>query len=326
MSATRYRLCGKTPVVSISGDAPRSYNLQERLSYALKSQRRTLRLLLNTMIHVRRHSDPAAFLQRAEAWLLQAEAEHNLILGLARSLIRSTDGYEQPIYLASLEEGGEVVGCAFRTPPYKMGLTRMPAEALPVLVRDVAGVYESLPAVLGPEREGRAFAERWSAETGVSFRRGMDQRIYQLTSVTMPEPMPGGRLRPAEPEDEATMSEWMRSFSEDARIRVADPDHKAQDMTAEQRLFLWDDGRPVSMAGWSGRTVHGARIVYVYTPDAFRRHGYATAAVAVLSRQLLDSGLKMCYLYTDLSNPTSNAIYAKIGYAPVSDVVDYVFE
>lgn len=277
------------------------------------------------MISLQRFSDPDVFLHRAGEWLVQAEAEHNLILGLTRSLIHSTDGYEQPIYLAILESDGDVVGCAFRTSPHKLGLTRMPAEALPVLVRDVARVYPSLPAVLGPEREGRAFAEGWSAEKGVSFRRGMDQRIYQLTSVSMPEPMPDGLLRPAGSEDVDLVSGWVRSFSRDARIQVGDPDHVAGDMIAQQRLFLWEDSRPVSMAGWSGRTDHGARIVYVYTPEEFRRRGFATAAVAVLSRQLLDSGLQACYLYTDLSNPTSNAIYSRIGYRPVADVVDYVF-
>jgi hypothetical protein len=42
-----------------------------------------------------------------------------------------------------------------------------------------------------------------------------------------------------------------------------------------------------------------------------------------LSRQLLGEGNRFCCLYTDLDNPTSNAIYARIGYRPVSDASMY---
>ena len=57
----------------------------------------------------------------------------------------------------------------------------------------------------------------------------------------------------------------------------------------------------------------------------FRARGYATAAVAALSQQLLDSGRTFCSLYTDLSNATSNSIYRRIGYLPVADAVEIEF-
>jgi predicted GNAT family acetyltransferase len=45
-----------------------------------------------------------------------------------------------------------------------------------------------------------------------------------------------------------------------------------------------------------------------------------------VSQHLLDSGLRLCFLYTDLTNPLSNRIYQRIGYRPVCEVVDYMFE
>ena len=73
-------------------------------------------------------SDAAAFLHRAEVWLRQAEAENNLLLGIARALTSGDHPYRDPIYLATVEDDGKVCGCAFRTPPYKFALTRMPPE------------------------------------------------------------------------------------------------------------------------------------------------------------------------------------------------------
>jgi predicted GNAT family acetyltransferase len=45
--------------------------------------------------------------------------------------------------------------------------------------------------------------------------------------------------------------------------------------------------------------------------------------VAALSDLLLRRGFEFCVLYTDLSNPTSNAIYTRIGYRPVRDFLMY---
>ena len=63
----------------------------------------------------------------------------------------------------------------------------------------------------------------------------------------------------------------------------------------------------------------------MYTPPEFRRRGYATACVAALNQQQLDAGRQFCALYTDLANPTSNSIYQKIGYVPVTDSSHYSF-
>jgi predicted GNAT family acetyltransferase len=89
-------------------------------------------------------------------------------------------------------------------------------------------------------------------------------------------------------------------------------------------LFLWEHERPVSMAGWAGRTEWGGRVNFVYTPPEHRYNGYATACVAALTRRLLDEGQTFCCLFADLSNPTANAIYQRIGYRAVCDLSDYI--
>jgi hypothetical protein len=54
------------------------------------------------------------------------------------------------------------------------------------------------------------------------------------------------------------------------------------------------------------------RLAGVYTPPEKRKHGYASACVHALSKQLIDAGYR-CILYTDLANSTSNSIYRRIG-------------
>ena len=46
---------------------------------------------------------------------------------------------------------------------------------------------------------------------------------------------------------------------------------------------------------------------------------------ADLSRRLLAGGRRFCFLYTDLANPTSNAIYERIGYRRVCESGEFRF-
>ena len=80
----------------------------------------------------------------------------------------------------------------------------------------------------------------------------------------------------------------------------------------------------MSMAGWAGRTARGVRVNFVYTPPEHRRRGYATACVARVTEQQLEEGRAFCCLYADLSNPTANSIYQRIGYRPICSVTSYV--
>ena len=90
---------------------------------------------------------------------------------------------------------------------------------------------------------------------------------------------------------------------------------------------IWEDGgEPVSMSGYGGRTPNGIRIGPVYTPPEHRGRGYATSLVAEQSARLLREGRMFCFLYTDLANPTPNAIYERIGYARVCDSRQIAFE
>lgn len=245
------------------------------------------------------------------------------MLGLADSLSRSTAGYGSPLYFATVERAHEVVGCAFRTPPYKLGITRMPVEAAPTLAADVGEVYGEVPAVLGPVAEARAFGEAWGALRGVRPVTGARQRIHALDRVRFPRRQAAGRMRLATEDDVPLVAAWVRDFLKATELTQArDPDALVDRLVEGGFVALWVDESPVSMAGFPAHTRNTVRIGYVFTPRQHRRRGYATALVAHVSRHILDSGFRRCVLYTDLANPTANNIYRAVGYVPVQDVMD----
>ncbi|MGH7468107.1 MAG: GNAT family N-acetyltransferase [Longimicrobiales bacterium] len=276
-------------------------------------------------ITLQRAVDMAGFLERAGAWLLASEAENNLMLGLAARLKVEPWAYAPPVYAAMLELDADVVGCIMRTPPHKLILSRMPLEALPLVVQDVQMMYGSLPGVLGPESVAFRFAELWSAATQKSVQHGRASRIYQLTRVIPPARPAPGELRVAEPADIDVIAEWIAAFGQEVNMPASRPRKMAEERVHRRELFLWVDGRPRCMAAWAGSTPNSVRIGYVYTPPAERGRGYASAITASASQRALDAGYRYCFLFTDLANPTSNAIYQALGYQPVSDVMDYLF-
>jgi uncharacterized protein len=289
-------------------------------------------------MRVRRFGDIEAFAARVESYLLMHEATHCLMLGLLAMLPREPLPAEQAPYMAVVEEGDAITLVAMRTPPFNLILSlaapqfaaNLP-EALALLAGDVWARYQtSLPGVLGPVPLSRQFTEHWQQRSGRRARLSVNERIYQLDAVTPGAGVAGSYRHPTEA-DRDLLVRWLAAFADealapgetlDANVWV---DHFFASPT--RGGFLWVDagGVPVSFAAYGNPTAHGIRIGPVYTPPEQRGHGYASACVATLSQQLLDSGRTFCFLFTDLANPTSNHIYATIGYRPVSDVDVYEF-
>ncbi len=273
-------------------------------------------------MNIVRHKDAAAFLAATEPWLLADEPANNLLLGVARR--QRAHESSSGAYWASIERAGRVVGCALRTPPYPLVLSRLPIEAVGPLVSDVRGVYATLPGVNGPRAEAEALADRWCRERAIEWRVRIELRAHVLTSVNTELAAPPGGLRLAQPADTALIEEWVRGFIEDAGMR-GEPVEATARFLESGRLHVWDDAGPKCMAAAARETPRGISINAVYTPPAQRRKGYATATVAELSRRLLAEGKAFCCLYTDVANATSNAIYERIGYRPIRDDVEIEF-
>ncbi|HEU5477906.1 MAG TPA: GNAT family N-acetyltransferase [Gaiellaceae bacterium] len=284
---------------------------------------------------VERLDDAATFLAEAEPLLLADEARHNLILGIAGTIRDSPDLYPlRSLWL--VRDGGQMVAAALRTPPYNLILARpQTPQAVAELAEAVAG--EELPGVVGGEPEVVQFAELWSRQAGAGMRTSMRQGVYALEQV---EPPPGapGSARAATRADRELALRWWIAFGEEV-LHEGGPGRERAEPTLDHRLsspaagiLLWEHGgEPVSLAGWGAPTPNGIRVGPVYTPPELRGRGYATALTAELSQRLLDGrlfegGRRFCFLYTDLANPTSNAIYERIGYRRVAESAEIVFD
>jgi predicted GNAT family acetyltransferase len=280
-------------------------------------------------MEIRRFDSIEEFYRRVESFLLQREAEHNLVLGICTYMMRYPERIEHQPYLACAEQDGEVVAAALMGPPNNVVLSHVAAAgAIPLIASDLYAEYKTVPGVVASVPFSRMFAEEWQRLSNQPYKLRMAERIYQLEEV---EPVTGvpGHMRRANEGDRSLLHRWLAEFNKEA---LGETDTSFLDRRIDhfldsetQGIYLWEDGQPVSMSGYSRPTPNGIVVLAVYTPHEHRGKGYASTNVAALSQMLLDSGRKYCFLYTDLANPTSNHIYQAIGYKPVCDADMYKF-
>jgi len=270
------------------------------------------------------HADASAFLEAAAPVLDADEARHNLIYGICSTLVDAPHAYPEAHWWTVAD--GRPLAAAVMTPPFNIVVAQPRVDdALRFLARKLRG-RAKLPGVTGGLPEVDTFVEAW----GWPRRLRMSQGIYAARTVNVPGVR--GRAREAVLADRSVVLGWVRAFEAEALPEEAP--HVDMEAAFERRVrsetsgfAIWeDDGEPVSLCGYGGRTPHGIRIGPVYTPPELRGRGYGTAVTAHATKEQLDSGRDYCFLYTDLSNPTSNKIYVNIGYERICDSAEYSFE
>lgn len=276
-----------------------------------------------------RSLSPADFLARAGSWLEEREAENQLFFRMTGALQARMQVEESAKFFATVEEGHEIFAVAGMTPPYHLVVSRAPAAAIPALIDYLNSTGIVPTGVNGLKETSVAFAAAWAAGHDVTPRVRMELGVYEATSVTAPAGV-GGRLRTAVESDVPLLARWCQAFSREA-LGAAEHETDEQALVRARRwltaggVAIWQDGEPRAMTNATGKSPHGICLNGVYTPPEFRRRGYASACVAALTDRLLGEGRRFVCLFTDLSNPTSNSIYQKVGYRWVCEFADYDF-
>lgn len=255
----------------------------------------------------------ADFVDLAAPFLSRHEAEHGLMLGVAMA-----DPAPAPDAYWGLAMDGTSVGAAALRTDTKLILSR---EGVPGAMAALAADASSARTwqVLGPP----ASVQQFAAASGRAWSARMSQGIYECRDVVTPRGVSGIR-RIARADDRELLSEWSRRLHSEALgedVTGNEAIERVDGHISRCSLHVWEDGgRVVSVAAAVAPTPHGIRINNVYTPPELRGRGYAGALVAALTQNVLDSGRDFAFLHTDLSNPTSNALYVRIGYRRVAEL------
>jgi len=271
------------------------------------------------------------FLARAGEFLRSRPGPHVMQLTWAeRVRTRGVQAFgAEGVVFGVLEQAGAVRATFYRFLPRGIGLSPLTPEQADGLAARLAALGHSLPSVSADHATATAFAEAWQRHTGATSRlRDTQVRLYGLGTLTPPEPMPAGRSRVLGEQDLQEAMFWCGEFAKAVGEVVSiDAGSWADTRFADKRYTLWEtpDGTPVSVAGMNPVIGGQVQVDVVYTPSPLRGRGYAGAVTAEVSRAALAAGAKDVVLFADRSNPTSNALYQRLGYRTLADWALYDF-
>jgi GNAT superfamily N-acetyltransferase len=286
-------------------------------------------------------ADPDKFLAVAGDYLAAEPVISTVVTTVAhRAVARAADGIgppERDWWLVVRDGSGAVRGAGMRTAPfvpYPPFLLPMPGEAAVALARALDHRGEEVLAVNGALPAVELFAAELAQLCGGRVEVGQHTRLHELGELTPAAPVPGELVAATENDIDLAM-DWFAAFMGDADEQAGRPRgtsaHDVPDRPAllqrirGEGLWFWVDGtrQPVHLTAVTPPSFGVARIGPVYTPPTQRGRGWASAAVAEVSRRIRAEGARAC-LYTDQANPTSNKIYAALGYRPVVDMANLI--
>jgi GNAT superfamily N-acetyltransferase len=302
-------------------------------------------------------ADTAGFLAAAGDFLRADPARNTVMLSVTEDLLLQAPASGETLFGWWQPDGDQVRAVFMHTPDYPLLLSRVSGPAAAALARDLTAASGGLGGDQGfvPPQEGSggmgppgrerasrvpgtarrvlgvnagqeaadAFAAAWRDRTGDAVAVYRRMRLFRLGELIPPRPWPEGTARLAAGTERDLLARWFGAFARE----VGDPPGQDHSKAAAGRLAyggltVWEAGGvPVSVAGRTRAAAGMVRVGPVYTPPELRGRGYAGAATAAVSQAALDAGLREVVLYTDLANPTSNALYRRLGYRPVEDRV-----
>jgi GNAT superfamily N-acetyltransferase len=274
-------------------------------------------------VEVRLHSSVDEFRAIAEPLYRRDAVAHTVELTVLRGPL--------PVdrVMLTVTDNGQLVGAALQTAPYPLLCNAIPVEAIVAVVAELGNTHPGLVGVRGMRDTAVKFAAAWSAAVGGNGNVKDEHRLYRLGVLKAPAGVPGS-LREVTPADHGLIAAWLDLFFREADGNEPDPAgcelfiDRAE--SVGDRFVLWDvDGTPVSMAMLRAPAADVSRIGPVFTPLNHRGHGYGSAVTAAAAELAHRSGTADVVLFADLANPTSNAIYQRIGFEAVVDSVHIDF-
>lgn len=266
------------------------------------------------------------FERAAAAHLHTDPVRHTVPLSVLASLRHaglSRYGADPPVFGWHQRADGTVDGAVLQTPPFPLLVASLPAGSASELI-GLLTAGRGLPSAVNiATKDETGFVAEWAKVTGGTGTERMRSRLYRLGDLTPPDPEPPGAGRLATQPDLDLLADWHEAFHHETQDGgPADTRAAVADKLTYGGVMLWETGgERVSMAGLTRIEGGVARVAPVYTPPAHRRRGYGGAVTTAISAAALARGATGVVLFTDLANPTSNALYRRLGYRPVEDRV-----
>jgi ribosomal protein S18 acetylase RimI-like enzyme len=266
-------------------------------------------------MRLRYFTDASQFQSATRDWMERDEYRHSLALSILATAIRCG----KPIEGWFVQDDSGPRAAILQTVPSLLCVVGTDAESTAWAAEHVDADFSH---VTGAAETVEPFARRWAARHQRTAILELSMTFYVLKNLD-PFADPGGTLRLAVPEELERIAALNAVGAEEMKLPEVErvPDlarERVQRAIAEQRQYVWVCGSEIrAIAVYSPSLPdRGARIGMVYTLPEFRGRGYGAAITGSLARLLMRGGQRWVSLFADDLNPTSTAVYRRLGFQP----------
>ena len=265
------------------------------------------------------HSDPVSFDLRTKKWLSIREGENAYLIAEIQKLATNRS---PTVRMFTLEEDQNLLAAGALLSGGCVCMTWAGQEQIEALADHAANHGWRIVSVCAPHHVAWSFGKAFAQRTGQLPQFDRSERVYQLTTPTYALPV-DGRLEAVTAADKQLARRWIADFVREAHFEAAGLtfDQVTDALVDPRQLYFWKVPHAVAMAAWVAPTPNGASINFVYTPPEFRGKGHAKAVTAALGSQMLASGLKYCFIFTDTDDPCTNHIYQGVGARTICEIL-----
>lgn len=242
---------------------------------------------------------------------------HNINGGLSR------EDNSNMIMITVKDDNNKILLTAVRTIPFPMIIYETDNikndEATLFFAKSLVKHNIDIDCIMTEKELAAGFCKIYSSLTGKKYHNNENLVLYIIDKVNNAS-QTKGNFRKANESDMYYLPYWYADFIPACHLGDYDLNvgmEKAKQAISGDKVYIWEDGIPVSCAAIVRRTSNCIFIGNVYTPPNYRGKGYSTACMANFSNKLLDDGWRYCALYADCSNPYSNKVYKKVGYKEI---------
>jgi hypothetical protein len=281
---------------------------------------------MNNNINILSTSNGELFLHQARAWLNLNESENNTILSIANQAGSDLSMLRPPFWFALAETKDGYGGAAAYALPDGLVLSQMDHSLLPHLLKALLSEGLNPHRIFGPPQLVEAASAQLSRSTGIAYVRRADWSSMVATNYLPPPSEDLGHLRFATPADSELVADFGRAYGAE-RPAIVDVEEYFLMKLRTNDLYLWVCDRTATITtaiATSGATDTVIRIAGVFTPEAHRCNGFASAAVSTLTNMLLEARYLAITLCVDKSDSNLVQMYRSLGYVHSQDQVEVV--
>jgi len=270
----------------------------------------------------------AAFLSMAEGSLNEEEVSNNTILSIAKQAGFQGSLLRPPFWFGLARSTSGRFGAAVHALPDGAVLTDMDSELCEDLMSTLVHEGITPKRIYGPPLVAQIAANTVSSLSEQSF---CPQRYWVAYTTSSPVVQPStapGNLRLASNEDSSIVRDFGDQYSEEKTSLVAASDYFLHKLS-QRDLYLWTDPTPgnvKTLIALSGRTENVVRIAGVFTPQKYRGHGYASAAIREVTNRELGQGYQSVTLMVEYTDDDAIHIYEKLGFRHHGSSVEMILE